>query len=184
MNYSSFRPVVDAGNISDSNGYGSVSYNYNMQRYEITNQEYCDFLNSVAATDPYELYSLAMGSNVRGGITRSGSSGSYTYSIKTDMGNKPVNYVSWFSIARMSNWLHNGGLSSSDTETGAYTLNGAVVGLFTKNINANYWIPNEDEWYKAAYYKGGNLNAGYWGFATQSNASPTCVSANSIGDGI
>ncbi len=34
------------------------------------------------------------------------------------------------------------------------------------------FLPSEDEWYKAAYYKGGSANAGYWHYATQSNAQP------------
>ena len=40
------------------------------------------------------------------------------------MGNKPVNYVSWFDAARVSNWYQNGATSSSSTETGAYTFIG------------------------------------------------------------
>jgi len=38
------------------------------------------------------------------------------------MGDKPVNYVSWFDAARVSNWYQNGATSSSSTETEAYTL--------------------------------------------------------------
>lgn len=34
-------------------------------------------------------------------------------------------------------------------------------------------LPSEDEWYKAAYYKGGGTNAGYWEYATQSDNPPT-----------
>jgi formylglycine-generating enzyme required for sulfatase activity len=33
-------------------------------------------------------------------------------------------------------------------------------------------IPTEDEWYKAAYYKGGSTTAGYWDFATHSYDVP------------
>ena len=33
-----------------------------------------------------------------------------------------------------------------------YTLNGATSGIITKNANSTFWIPSEDEWYKAAYY--------------------------------
>jgi hypothetical protein len=62
----------------------------------------------VAKTDTYSLYNASMGSNARGGITQSGASGAYTYSAKTNMGDKPVNYVSWFDAARVSNWYQNG----------------------------------------------------------------------------
>ena len=46
-----------------------------------------------------------MGATLRGGITQTGTSGSYTYSVKANMGNKPVNFVSWFDSARFANWL-------------------------------------------------------------------------------
>jgi formylglycine-generating enzyme required for sulfatase activity len=100
------------------------------------------------------------------------------------MGNKPVNFVSWFDAARVSNWLHNGATSVSDMETGAYTLNNATNGdALALNIGARFFIPSENQWYKAAYYKGGGTNAGYWPYATQSSSLPGAVTANSTGDG-
>jgi hypothetical protein len=144
--------INNPNNTIDNTGYGSVSYVYKIGKYPITNNEFAIFLNLKAQTDPYGLYNINMGSNIRGGINRSGSSGSYSYAVKSNMGNKPVVYISWFRAARFANWLHNGG-GSGDTETGAYTLNGATSGIFTKNQNAIFWIPSEDEWYKAAFYR-------------------------------
>ncbi len=43
----------------------------------------------------------------------------------------------------------------------------------TRNANATIFIPSEDEWYKAAYYKSGGENAGYWLYPTQSNSTPS-----------
>jgi len=51
------------------------------------------------------------------------------------------------------------------------------------NPGATFYIPTEDQWYKAAYYKGGSTNAGYWYFATQSNDAPTMVTADAMGNG-
>ena len=51
------------------------------------------------------------------------------------------------------------------------------------NPGASYLLPTEDQWYKAAYYKGGGTNAGYWDYATQSDSSPTAVTAGSTGIG-
>ena len=51
-------------------------------------------------------------------------------------------------------------------------------GFITKNADARFWIPTEDEWYKAAYYdptKGGT--GGYWRHANQSNS----MTSNSVG---
>jgi formylglycine-generating enzyme required for sulfatase activity len=178
--------VGDAGNTADNTGYGVVADAFRMMKFEFTNQQYTDFLNSVAATDTYSLYDTSMGTNPRSGITQSGPGpGSWSYSVRSNMGDKPVNYVNWFDAARVANWLHNGATSSSSTETGAYTLvNGQTSGMApARNANAKFYIPTEDQWYKAAYYKGGNTNAGYWDYATQSDTAPAPVTSGSTGIG-
>ncbi|MEI8228993.1 MAG: SUMF1/EgtB/PvdO family nonheme iron enzyme [Planctomycetota bacterium] len=176
--------VGDPGNTADDTGYGVVADSFQIMKFEFTNRQYTDFLNSVAATDSYSLYNTDMGSQPRGGITRSGSSGSYSYSVRANMGDKPVNYVSWFDTARVANWLMNGAIGTSSTETGAYTLSGATSGTAPMvNAGATFYIPTENQWYKAAYYKGGGTNAGYWDYATQSDTAPTAVTAGSTGIG-
>jgi sulfatase modifying factor 1 len=179
--------VGDPGNAVDTDpaGYGAVATSFQIMKYEFTNQQYTAFLNSAAATDTYSLYNTNMGSNARGGITRSGSSGSYTYSVRSNMGDKPVNYVSWFDAARVSNWLMNGATGTSSTETGAYTLRGGQTSgtAPARNSGATFYIPTEDQWYKAAYYKGSGTNAGYWDYATQSDTAPTAVLSGSTGIG-
>ena len=177
--------VGDPGNTADTTTYGAVAESFQIMKFEFTNQQYKDFLNSVAKTDTYSLYNTSMGSNARGGITRSGASGSYTYATRNNMGDKPVNFVSWFDAARVSNWLMNGATGTSSTETGAYTLVGGQTSgtAPARNSGATFYIPTEDQWYKAAYYKGGSTNAGYWDYATQSDSDPTAVTADSTGIG-
>jgi formylglycine-generating enzyme required for sulfatase activity len=132
-----------------------VAYAYQIGKYEVTNAQYGAFLNAAAKTDNYALYNSNMSSL---GISRSGSSGSYTYSVTTALANRPVVYVSWFDAARMANWMVNG-QGNGSTETGAYTLNGATSGVsFTKNAGAQVYIPTENEWYKAAYYNAANTS--------------------------
>jgi hypothetical protein len=102
------------------------------------------------------------------------------------MSNKPVNFISWFNAARFANWLHNnmpsGSQNSLTTESGAYYLNGTTSdATITRISGARYALPTEDEWYKAAYYKGGSSNAGYWNYATQSDSIPSCVASDSSG---
>ncbi len=101
------------------------------------------------------------------------------------MGDKPVNFVSWWDAARVSNWLMNGATGSSSTETGAYTLVGGQTTGNAPAVNpgATFYVPTEDQWYKAAYYKGGSERAGYWNYATQSDSDPTAVTAGSTGIG-
>jgi len=88
-------------------------------------------------------------------MVQSGSNGSYTYSVNSTYANMPVCGVTWFDAARFSNWLGNG-QGSGSMETGAYTLNGATSGIINVNPGAAVYIPNENEWYKAAYYNGAN----------------------------
>jgi sulfatase modifying factor 1 len=173
---------VYVGNIENAadptTGYGAVNYGYAIGKYEVTLNQYTEFLNAVAATDTYGLYNRSMGTdlNVRG-ISRSGVSGSYSYSVIGNR-NRPVTYVSWYDSARFVNWLHNGqpvGLQAAGTtETGAYTLTGNS-GLITRNSGWTYSLPSENEWYKAAYHQpvglGGDSD-NYWLYPTANNAIP------------
>lgn len=196
-NFMNYLQIANTGNAPDTPGYGAVSYLYMMNRFEVTNNEYVEFLNSIASiSDQYGLYNSLMSSDPRGGINRTFSNNTYTYSIKllplptipsNTIGNKPVNFVNWFDAARYCNWLHNNkpsGLQNpSTTENGAYPLNGTMDGTaISRNINAKYFIPTESEWYKSAYFdKNTNL---YWSYATQNNIDPGLVSANISGDGV
>lgn len=177
--------VGDPGNASDpapfgffSNSYGDVANAYRIGKYEVTIGQYTQFLNAVAATDLYGLYNTSSGTNLNvAGIMRSGSSGSYTYSVMDNGGNsanRPITYVSWFDAARFANWMQNG-QGSGSTETGAYTLNGATSGEAPAvNPDAQFYIPTANEWYKAAYYSPvlNSGSGGYYRYATQSDSAP------------
>jgi formylglycine-generating enzyme required for sulfatase activity len=175
--------VGNAGNNADSNGRGAVSYSYSIGKYEVTNQDYAAFLNSAARSDNYGLFQTGMATDSRSaGITRMGSSGTYSYSLISGAENRPITFVSWYSAARYVNWLNNGANTTADTESGVYNLNGATWnGLlgpgqqahgFTRSANATYWLPSIDEWHKAAYYDPTkNVSGGYWSYPNQ-NDSP------------
>lgn len=196
-NLSNFVLVGDAGNSNETipNRWrgpvtiGGVSYEYYINKFKVTNDEYALFLNSVASTDTYLLYFTTQfeSQSIRG-ITRTGSPGSYVYSVKNNYENKPFTNINWFTCARYCNWLHNGkptgAQNSSTTEDGAYLLNGATTGnAIAKKAGAKYFLPTENEWYKAAYYKGGGTNRGYWRYATQSNDYPRAILADVEGNG-
>jgi formylglycine-generating enzyme required for sulfatase activity len=144
--------VGHAGNAADTTGYGAVAYAYQIGKYEVTNAQYGAFLNAKGASNSGAIYNSSMSST---GITQTGSSGNFSYSVTSGFENKPVVYVSWFDAARFANWMMNG-QGSNDMETGAYTLNGATSGIITANAGAQVYIPTEDEWYKAAYYNAAN----------------------------
>ncbi len=163
---------------------GAVSYTYNIGKYEVTAGQYCEFLNKVAGVDTYMLYHPSMENNYYGsGISQSGGgriSNPYTYSVAPDFANRPVNYVTWGDAARFANWLHNGqptGMQdASTTEDGAYTIDGvntdAALMAVTRNLNARYVIPTEDEWYKAAYHKNDGVTGNYFDYATGNDMVP------------
>jgi len=170
--------IGNPGNPNDSTGYGAVATTYAIGKYEVTLNQYREFLAAVAVTDTYELYNASMGTDLAiRGITQTGSPGSYAYAVIGD-GTRPVTYVSWYDAARFSNWLSNGqptGLQTvGTTETGSYTLT-ANTGLISYNGTGLYRLPSESEWYKAAYYQpaaaGGDTD-GYWLYPTGSNAIP------------
>ncbi|TWU27898.1 formylglycine-generating enzyme family protein [Bythopirellula polymerisocia] len=162
--------VGNPGNSSDpETGYGAVDFTYRLSKHEVTNVQYVEFLNAVAATDDNELYNIAMEQDTLGGITRSGSPGSYIYSVKPaavgegpggadgsdyTYANKPVIYISYFDAMRFVNWLENGQPSGvqdlGTTEDGVYTISDGASEV--RNSNARFFIPTTDEWYKAAYY--------------------------------
>ena len=176
--------VGDPGNAADTrlwygtSTWGSVGYTYNIGKYEVTAAQYCDFLNHKAKSDPYGLYNTAMDTAVNQygcNIKRSGASDNYTYSVASDWANRPVNCVSYWNTCRFINWLNNG-QGNGSTETGAYTLNGYTGNdghTVQRNTEAKWFLPTEDEWYKAAYYQGGGTNADYWLYPTQSNTEPS-----------
>jgi formylglycine-generating enzyme required for sulfatase activity len=191
--------VGDLGNAPDSKvmstdgttGYGSIGYSYQIGTYDVTNAQYAEFLNwkDPSGTNALGLYKSGMASDPHiAGISYSQTAPSGNkYSVIPGQGSKPVTYVNWFDTLRFANWLNNG-QGNSDTETGAYTLLGGTpiptnADAITRDPAANVFLPNENEWYKAAYYRAGGKNAGYWSFATQSNlaasAAPSPTAVNS-----
>lgn len=179
-------PIGNAGNAADptvlndgTSGYGGVAYKFDIGRYEVTNTQYNAFLNAIAKTDTYGLYSTNMNDQPYGGIQRGGFSGNYSYSVKAGFENLPVNYVSWGDAARFANWMADGqpsGLqNNSTTENGSYFLNGATsipaLNAVVRNPNATIVIPNENEWHKAAYHNPASNN--YSAYPTGSNTLPS-----------
>lgn len=184
-------PVRNAGNAPEpSTRFGAVEVDFNIGKYLVTIDQYSTFLNAVATTDIYGLYNERMASDLNiAGIARSGANGSFTYSVIDNggsSGNRPISYVSFFDAARFANWMSNGQpvgpQDERTTEAGAYPLRGAVAGTVPakSGVNPNtgeppsFFIPLEDEWYKAAFYDPG-LNdgaGGYWTYATRNNSAP------------
>jgi formylglycine-generating enzyme required for sulfatase activity len=174
--------VGDPGNACDTQSqgcFGAVAQTYRISETEVTNAQYTEFLNAVAATDPNGLYNIAMAPASSGGITQSGSSGSFSYSAIAGLENLPVNFVSFWDSLRFANWLHNGqpvgAQGNGTTEDGAYTLTpeGIVANSITRNAGATIFLPSEDEWYKAAYYDA--VSTTYFDYPTGTDTQTVCA---------
>ena len=140
-----FVNVGNAGNAADTTGYGAVGYNYRIGKYEVTAEQWA----AVIAKDP----------NV-------GNAGNWS-------GLQPTAGTSWYEAAKFCNWLTTGSAA-----TGVYSFSGPITAPTGATIDRTYrnaggvayFIPTENEWYKAAYYdpnKGGTGIAGYWDYPTK-----------------
>jgi len=191
-------PFMDVGNpgnageqsrlpgYGDATYYGGVGYAYRMGKFEVTAGQYTEFLNAVAATDTYDLYHTSMSSGYLGHgcrIQRTDvdSDGLWEYAVAAEWADRPVNLVNWGDAARFANWLTNGMPTGAQdlttTEDGSYFLNGAtsIVQLVavTREPDARYVIPAEDEWYKAAYHANDGVTGNYFDYAAGSDAVPS-----------
>ena len=195
-----WTPIGNPGNACDPQThivtgaplcFGAVAYAYDIGTYDVTNAQYAEFLNAKAAADPLGLYHTSMANHLSG-ITRTGSSGSYSYSVIAGREEMPVNYVSFYDALRFANWMNNG-QGSASTEIGAYTLlgpsnqygepsNGTTV---MRNAGAAIVLPSENEWYKAAYYDATSISYFDYpaGSDTQTNCAAPTAAANSANCG-
>ncbi len=180
-----FVEVGNPSNLPDTEfDLGAVDYIFDAGTTEVTNIAYVQFLNAVAASDTLGIFSTQMESDPRGGILRSGTPGSYSYSAKPDMETKPVNFVSWPDAARYVNWAENGApvapAGPGVTEDGSYDLS---ISTPIRTAGAIYALPSQDEWVKAGHFLG---TAGpiYSNFTTQDNADPSSAAASPTGNAL
>ena len=190
------------GNIGDriNQWKGRVDYEFYIGKYELSNAEYTRFLNAVARNaDPYGLYNINMGNGICGGIDRvENANGTFVYHTKSGWENKPVSYIGFYDLARYANWLHYGcpdtgmselGTTEGTSSQGAYDTSDFESVRFghkpvypsfgVRNLGALYWIPDEDEWYKAAYYDPTRIgNRPYYDYPTRSCNPPEKSEAN------
>lgn len=179
-------PVGNPGNsVVAGNGFGSVNYAFSMGTFEVTNAQYAAFLNSVdvssggGTVSSLGLYSSSMSSDTTNGgiLFNAGGSAGSRYTVRNaatvnSFGNRPVNYVSWFSAARFANWLNaseNG--SAAAINSGVYAVNSQTSGTIPLRNTAAvagstprtaFVIPSANEWTKAAFFNSGSNNYYYW----------------------
>jgi formylglycine-generating enzyme required for sulfatase activity len=168
--------IGNPGNAPDSSPQGSVGavdYVFQISKFEVTNAQYAEFLNAVDPTgaNSLGLYDSNMTTNAAGGgitfIRRAADGLKYLPQVGKE--NKPVIAVNYFDVMRFTNWLHNG-QGQGSTETGAYIVADGISEV--RSTQAKYHIPNENEWYKAAYHKNDGATGNYWIYPTSTDAVP------------
>ncbi len=164
-----FVDVGNAGNANDagaggglySSPYGGVGYDYRISMYEISQND----------------------------VTKATNLGMTDVTAGAHTGDEPAAIISWYEAAAFVNWLntskgHQAAYNLSFSGSWSITLWGASDQATTgvdsgtnpyRHKNAYYFLPSEDEWYKAAYHQNDGVTANYWDYATGSNTASTGV---------
>jgi sulfatase modifying factor 1 len=167
-----FVDVGNPGNADDTHGagYGGVPYNYEIGVHEVSEDM----------------------------ITKASTAGGLGLTQDSRGANKPSTSISWNEAARFVNWLNtsNGFQAAYQFTTqpgdGGYNPNenltvwisGDAWQLGGENLfrhkDAHYFLPSEDEWYKAAYYDGNTST--YFDYANGKDTAPTAVASGTGAD--
>jgi formylglycine-generating enzyme len=168
--------VGNPGNDSDDTTLGRVNYSYAISKTEVTNSQYATFLNAAdpEGTNSKALYNPEMAGDFGGIELHAGAAAGGKYVAMAGRGQKPVTYVSFFDAMRFVNWLHSGqgpaGSPWGETETGVYRIGNGIKEV---RLARTYWIPSQNEWYKAAYHDATSGAEGvYFDYANASNILP------------
>ena len=142
-----------------------------MSRTEVTNTQYLEFLNAYT-----KIPDRTIGDNPGGRcifLDGFDPSGAPILRIRPGAEYAPADPAFGYA-ARYVNWLHNDkGTRLEDFETGVYDIStfgfDPATGTYTDQLErspgSRYFIPNFDEWTKAAHYdpnKNGPGQEGYW----------------------
>lgn len=166
-----FVTVGNPGNANDAgagggiyaSSYGGVDYIFRMGAYEVSQDM----------------------------ITKATNLGMTNVTAGAWTGDMPATSMTWYEAAAFVNWLN-----TSTGHQAAYNLsyNGSwSMNLWSseqawqlggqnlfRNKDAYYFLPSDDEWYKAAYHQNDGVTANYWDFAAGSNSIPNGI--NYVGD--
>jgi len=127
-----FVTIGNAGNANDTSGYGGVSYSYKISDHEVTIAEF----TASGAGDGDEGY------------------WNETANGRTVGTAAPASYVSLYEARQYCNYLTTGDVDSGYYGAGGNNMSALSHLAYATANGATYFVPTEDEWYKAAYYTG------------------------------
>ena len=153
-----FVNIGNAGNTADTTTYGAVPYEYRASIHEISQDD----------------------------ITKATASGMSNVTAGAWTGSQPAANIDWYEAAAFVNFLN-----TNSGKTAAYNLTFTTnwsMALWSseqawtaggtnlyRNKDAFYFLPSENEWYKAAYYNAAGTN--YFLYPTASSSVPTAVAS-------
>ncbi|MFN7741387.1 MAG: formylglycine-generating enzyme family protein [Cyanobacteriota bacterium] len=164
-----FVTIGNPGNAADTwgnpNAAGSVGYTYDIGKFEVSENMITKY-NAIF-----------------------GSSNSLVITKDTRGTNKPATSITWNEAARFVNWLNT---STGNQAAYKFTTSGVNDNLVLwssvdagynannqyRNNLAKYFLPNYNEWYKAAYYDPNQTR--YWAFTTGSDDGPESVTSGTL----
>ena len=154
--------------------YGVVAQTFEISERQVTHVEYARFLNAIRDADSLDLYHPAM-ERGPGAVRRVQMASGSRYLVRNDEAPVPVVHVSWLSAVRYCNWLHhgrpNGSPGPTTTEDGVYRI-GEDGAATTRSADARFFLPTENEWYKAAYLEAGDGGPRYRHFPVNNDSRP------------
>lgn len=170
-------------------GRGSVSYEYRIGRFEVTNSQWAAFYDAVShvratgQTVPFvqnpSYYSFSV------------VNGHYISTPGHEM--DPVGGISWRTAAVYCNWLHNDQAVTRDAFlNGAYDVSTfgynsvTFTDQLTHNPGARFWIPTYDEMIHANFYdpnRNGPGQGGYWTYNISQDTLPVYGPAGTLVNG-
>jgi len=138
--------IGNAGNAADATtGYGAVAYSYKISATEVTIAEF----NASGAGSGGEDYWNSVGTAA------------------------PASYVSLYEAMKYCNFITSGDVNSGYYNSGdagaTYQANALSHDAYAAANGLTYFVPTEDEWYKAAYYDA----SGAGGYSLYANGTST-----------
>jgi formylglycine-generating enzyme required for sulfatase activity len=172
-----------------TDSFGSGDDAFTMDFVTVGNPNYVNDIHGTgygAVASPFRMGTYEVSASAMYRATTAGNLG-----ITRDFGRSNIaTAISWNEAARFVNWLNTSSGSVAAYKfavqpgQAGYDVNANIL-LWSygeagynnnnpfRNSNAKYFLPSENEWYKAAYYSGsGNT---YYDYATGSNTAPTAV---------
>ena len=140
--------IGNAGNANDTTGYGGVDYSYKISSTEVTIAEF-----------------QASGAG-------SGGEDYWNDGTRTVGTAAPASYVSLSEAMQYCNYLTTGDVDSGYYGAGGNDMSALSHLAYATANGSTYFVPTENEWYKAAYYDASGAG-GYSLYANGTGTVPT-----------